>query len=259
MTNIAFCPITEIYNLATDGQPSCLLFSSLVIPTISCPRKGRTVQSSIVQIMEEYTSTDKAPHSLKTPIDQTLRRETVEKDLQIPSRDPISSIRTRSDPGATPSLANLNVHTLNVEEGDESNPHNWPKRTKYIHTIIISLFVFISPASSSMVAPALVTIAHDLHIVQAIQSQLVVSTFVLTYSIGPLLMAPLSEIYGRLPVLQAGSLLYVVFNTACGASRSTAQLLAFRALSGIGASAPLAVSASTCTTWRDMLIQSRWE
>ena len=209
--------------------------------------------------MEQYTSTRKAPHSLKTPIDPTLRRETIEKDLQIPSKDPISSTRTRSDPGAIPSLANLNIATLNIEEGSESSPYNWSKYKKYVNTIIISLFVFISPASSSMVAPALVTIAHDLHIVQAIQYQLVVSTFVLTYSLGPLLMGPLSEIYGRLPVLQAGSLLYVVFNTACGASRSTAQLLVFRALSGIGASAPLAVSACTYTIQRYMLIQSRWE
>jgi len=74
-----------------------------------------------------------------------------------------------------------------------------------------------------------------------VESQLVLSIFVLGYAIGPLMLAPLSEIYGRVPVLQLANLFYLAFNLACGASTSKGQMIDFRFLSGLGGSAPLAL------------------
>ena len=78
------------------------------------------------------------------------------------------------------------------------------------------------------------------------------SVFVLAYAIGPLVLGPMSEIYGRVPVLQLANLFYLVFNTACGASKNKGEMIAFRFLSGLGGSAPLAVSQigdpGTCNT-----------
>ena len=67
------------------------------------------------------------------------------------------------------------------------------------------------------------------------------SVFILAYAIGPLVLGPLSEIYGRVLVLQLANLVYLVFNTACGASRNKGEMIAFRFLAGLGGSAPLAV------------------
>jgi MFS family permease len=53
---------------------------------------------------------------------------------------------------------------------------------------------------------------------------------------------------GRVPILQFGNCLYIIFNTACGAARTPAQMLAFRALSGLGGGAPLAVSSGPVQT-----------
>lgn len=91
-------------------------------------------------------------------------------------------------------------------------------------------------------APALPSIAKELGITNEVESQLVLSIFVLAYAIGPLFLGPLSEIYGRVPVLQISNLVYLIFNIACGASKTKGQMIAFRFLSGIGGSAPLAVS-----------------
>lgn len=93
-----------------------------------------------------------------------------------------------------------------------------------------------------MVAPALPTIAQEFGIHNEVESQLVLSIFLLAYAIGPLLLGPLSEIYGRTIVLQLANLFYLVFNIACGVSQSKTQLTAFRFLAGLGGSAPLAVS-----------------
>jgi MFS family permease len=67
------------------------------------------------------------------------------------------------------------------------------------------------------------------------------SIFVLGYAFGPLFLSPMSEIHGRSRVLQFANLFYLIFNTAAGFSRNTAELIAFRFLSGLGGSAPLAV------------------
>lgn len=92
-----------------------------------------------------------------------------------------------------------------------------------------------------MVAPALTSISKEFGITNDVESQLVLSVFVLAYAIGPLFLGPLSEIYGRVPVLQLSNLVYLIFNIACGASRNKGEMVAFRFLSGLGGSAPLAV------------------
>ena len=61
----------------------------------------------------------------------------------------------------------------------------------------------------------------------------------------------MSEIYGRVPVLQLANLFYLVFNTACGASKNTSQMIAFRFLSGLGGSAPQAIGGGVISDcWR---------
>lgn len=98
-----------------------------------------------------------------------------------------------------------------------------------------------------MVAPALERISADFNIKTSAISQLVLSIFILAYAVGPLFLGPLSETYGRAPVLQCANLFYLVFNIACGFAKTTGQMLAFRFLSGLGASVPLAVSLKCLT------------
>ncbi|KAM6494593.1 MFS polyamine transporter [Amanita muscaria] len=124
---------------------------------------------------------------------------------------------------------------------DPQNPKNWTYKRKWAATIIISMFTFISPVSSSMVAPASNQIAHDFNINSTALIEMTTSVFLLGFAVGPLVLGPLSEIYGRSRVLQLANLFYLVWNLACGFSRNTGQLIAFRLLSGLGGSAPLAI------------------
>lgn len=125
---------------------------------------------------------------------------------------------------------------------DPENPKNWTLRKKWAATLTVSLFTFISPVSSSMVAPALESMAKDLHITDEVLSQLCLSVFVLAYAVGPLFLGPLSEMYGRVPVLQLANLFFLVFNIGCGFSQTKVQMIVCRFFSGLGGSAPLAVS-----------------
>ena len=79
-----------------------------------------------------------------------------------------------------------------------------------------------------MVAPAFRAIKSDLAIRSEFETQMVLSIFILGSAIGPLIISPLSEVYGRRPVLHLTCLIYAVFNLACAFSKSSAQLLTFR-------------------------------
>lgn len=92
-----------------------------------------------------------------------------------------------------------------------------------------------------MVAPALGVISKDFGITNQVEAQLTLSIFVLAYAIGPLFLGPLSEIYGRIIVLQLANAFYFAWNTGCGFAQNKSQLIAFRFLAGLGGSAPLAI------------------
>ncbi|OJJ43905.1 hypothetical protein ASPZODRAFT_154391 [Penicilliopsis zonata CBS 506.65] len=187
-----------------------------------------------------------------TERDQDLESESgLESDFDLQSLDRddvLSARRTRSNIEKPQSLSAQNHGsqpdpTLVTWNGpdDPENPKNWPMGKKWSAVIIVSCFTFISPVSSSMIAPALTTIAEAFHITNEVESQLTLSIFVLAYAIGPLFLGPMSEIYGRVIVLQLANLWFLVFNTACGAANTKGQMIAFRFLAGLGGSAPLAI------------------
>jgi hypothetical protein len=124
---------------------------------------------------------------------------------------------------------------------DPTNPQNFSNARKWMATFVVSSFTFITPVSSSIVASALEPIAHDFHITNPVESQLILSIFILAYAVGPLFLGPLSELYGRVRVIQIANLFYLAFNIACGVSQTKGQMLAFRFLSGLGGSAPITI------------------
>lgn len=124
---------------------------------------------------------------------------------------------------------------------DPDNPKNWANKKKWAAILTVSSFTFISPVTSSMIAPALQSMASDLNIKDDVLSQLTLSIFILAYAVGPLFLGPLSEIYGRVIILQTANMFYLVFNIACGFAQNKVQMIVCRFFAGLGGSAPLAV------------------
>ncbi|KAJ5345674.1 hypothetical protein N7452_003678 [Penicillium brevicompactum] len=127
-------------------------------------------------------------------------------------------------------------------EGD--HPQDWPAVRKWTVMATVSIPLFLMPLSSTITTPAVAAIADEFHVTSSVTGPLALSLFLLMYSMGPILLGPFSELYGRWPVLQAGSVFYLAFNIGAGFCTSMTQLLVFRLFSGIGASASLAVGAS---------------
>ncbi|KAI0638314.1 multidrug resistance protein 4 [Trametes polyzona] len=128
---------------------------------------------------------------------------------------------------------------------DPINPRNWPFRKKWIMVSIVSLYTFVTPLGSSMMAPALPDIAAHYNITSQTEIAATLSVFLVTFAIGPLFLAPLSEIYGRTWVLHIGNLLYLAFSFGCAYSPTVGDLIGFRILSGFAGSAPIACGGGT--------------
>jgi MFS family permease len=133
------------------------------------------------------------------------------------------------------------------ETTDPGNPKNWVMRRKRKALFGMSLFVFVSLFAVSLVATTLPAISSDLQIEQPILQEMALSIFLLGFAFGPLVASPLSEIYGRMRVIQTWNILYTICNTVCGLSRSKESIITLRFVSGVFASATLGVSRAVMT------------
>ena len=78
-----------------------------------------------------------------------------------------------------------------------------------------------------MLAPGISLVMTDFHNNSETIGSLTVSIYLLGYAFGPLVIAPLSEFYGRLPVYYTSSILFIVFNVACAQSNNFPMLIIF--------------------------------
>ncbi|KAL0566102.1 hypothetical protein V5O48_015916 [Marasmius crinis-equi] len=163
---------------------------------------------------------------------------------------------------------------------DPNNPKNWTSKRKWSATLIVSCIAFVAPAASSIISPASQQVAEEFGITSDVLLSMITSVYVLGFgeqilhifnslpnrssrleALGPLLIGPLSEVFGRSRVLKVANLFFLsespsyhllavvlvdlptnpVWNLACGFSQTTAQLIIFRLLAGMGGSAPLSI------------------
>lgn len=113
-------------------------------------------------------------------------------------------------------------------------------QTEFV-ALIAMLFATIALSIDAML-PALPEIAATLTPNAPNRAQLVVTSFVLGMGLGTLVAGPLSDTFGRKPVILAGAALYCLATLACFLSGSLWALLAARVLQGIGAAGPRTVS-----------------
>lgn len=102
--------------------------------------------------------------------------------------------------------------------------------------VLLGALVAFGPLSIDMYLPSLPTIAHALSAPES-RIQLSVGGFLVGFSVSMLLYGPLSDHYGRRPVLLVGLSLYVVASLACAFVGDATQLVSLRVLQAMGGGA----------------------
>ncbi len=107
--------------------------------------------------------------------------------------------------------------------------------------LIAVLFATIAISIDAML-PALPQIAASLSPDAPNRAQLVITSFVFGMGVGTLFAGPLSDAYGRKPVIVGGAVLYAIGAMACWFANSLEVLLIARVVQGLGSAGPRAVS-----------------
>ncbi|KAF1943719.1 MFS general substrate transporter [Clathrospora elynae] len=133
---------------------------------------------------------------------------------------------------------------------DVDNPKDWPSSRKWSVTDVLSATGFNRIMVSTIMAPALSTIAYELHM-SSTEAVMAFSIYLLATAFGPLVIGPLSEVYGRKKVLHASNVWFLVWNIVCGFARTKEVLIASRFLAGFGASSIYALAGGVLSdVWR---------
>src|SRR6266568_547411 len=110
--------------------------------------------------------------------------------------------------------------------------------------IVIASIMALNPLEMDMMLPALPNIGAAFDIPNANHLQLVLSTFLIGFGAGQFVMGPLSDRFGRRPVLLGGMAVYCIASVIAITAQSFETLLLARALQGLGTSATRVIATS---------------
>lgn len=92
-----------------------------------------------------------------------------------------------------------------------------------------------------MYAPSITDTQDELNSDNDTLATLSLTIYVLGFGLGPLLFAPLSELYGRAPVYRACLSVFLLFTAGCALSTNMEMLVAARFFAGCLGAAPVAI------------------
>src|SRR4029079_1590855 len=110
--------------------------------------------------------------------------------------------------------------------------------------IVIASIMALNPLAMDIMLPALPNIAATFDVTSANRPQMVLSIFLVGFGLGQFVMGPLSDRFGRRPVLLGGMVVYCIASLLAIAAPSFETLLLARALQGVCTSATRVIATS---------------
>ncbi|KAM0424334.1 hypothetical protein ACHAPT_010480 [Fusarium lateritium] len=169
-------------------------------------------------------------------------------NIEAPARANIPYWRLVIDQaGITPAVAEFKYEGSGTEEdpyrvkwipNDPRNPMTFSDVTKWFITMTVAIATLAVALVSSAYTGGIGEIIQEFKISQEVAT-LGVSLFVLGFAIGPLLWAPLSEMFGRQVLFIGTYAALTAFNAACAGAQNSWSLLILRFFAGAFGSSPL--------------------
>ncbi|PYI06092.1 MFS general substrate transporter [Aspergillus sclerotiicarbonarius CBS 121057] len=181
----------------------------------SSPEKGFDARMPLAETVALATFPDSNPSVCQIPLEPlTFEQEAIGNSIEAENNATISDVLLAdSGTGATIlPLTDLNQGIVGWDsQEDPSMPLNFPRARKWMLISQVSAITFISSLATTIVAPAASYINADLHNSSSILSTFVTSVYLLGYVVGPLILGPASEVWGRRPVMSAANWSFVVW------------------------------------------------
>uniref|UniRef100_A0A0D2Y505 Major facilitator superfamily (MFS) profile domain-containing protein n=1 Tax=Fusarium oxysporum (strain Fo5176) TaxID=660025 RepID=A0A0D2Y505_FUSOF len=151
-------------------------------------------------------------------------------DARVTEKD----TRTQDDGKPETISGSQTERSLPVSDRDETEVHVIPPARFWGLCVGVLLGLFLSMIDTSIVATSLHSIGVDFEVLEDVNW--VALAYTLAYLGCAIVFARISDIVGRRDAFIAAYIIFFIFSIACGFARSINQLIAFRALQGIGGS-----------------------
>ncbi|KAL6827721.1 major facilitator superfamily domain-containing protein [Trichoderma camerunense] len=129
-------------------------------------------------------------------------------------------------------------------DNDPLCPRSFNKARKWLIVLICACGSLTVTCASSIYTSTYAQMEAEFHNVREI-SDLGLSTFVLGIAIGPMLLSPLSEFYGRRPIYLVSWTMYLIWLIPSAVAKNIATMVVVRFFDGLAGSAFLTVSGGT--------------
>lgn len=121
---------------------------------------------------------------------------------------------------------------------DPYRPINWPLKKKIITTALYGTATMTATFASAVFSPGIPQISQDFHISSEV-STLGLSLLLVGFGLGPLLWAPLSEVYGRKTAVLIPLFFSGIFAFATATAKDIQTVMISRFFAGFFGSAPI--------------------
>ncbi|GME29169.1 MFS general substrate transporter [Neofusicoccum parvum] len=138
-------------------------------------------------------------------------------------------------------LASTTVLVSEAHEHDVQLAYQWPKKKKFIVASVYCLAMSNSTLASSLPGGTSVYLRSYFSITDPLLAALPTSMYLVGYVVGPLFFAPLSERFGRKPMILLSHILFTCATLGCALSPSFQILVFFRAIAGVGGATPISL------------------
>ncbi|KAF2860651.1 MFS multidrug transporter [Piedraia hortae CBS 480.64] len=123
---------------------------------------------------------------------------------------------------------------------DPAHAQNWPTQQKLVISAILILDALSATFASAIFGASLHQVTSSFHVSKGL---FIMSTslFILGYACGPVVFAPMSELYGRRVAIISGAFGFAIFNLIVALSQDIPAMMVARFLGGFFGSSPLTI------------------
>lgn len=220
--------------------------SVIVMPPVEphSMSSGSAERASLHSELAFSSSMEKSIRSIKAdsitePDDGDLEKALTPQLYQTPGEDAFSR--------KAPSVGTTGTNNPDYEvdwddENDASNPKNWPTWYKGLAVALISWSTWVVVVYSTSYTAGLKEMMIDFNISSEPVVTLGITTYLLGLAMGSVILAPLSEMYGRRPVYMVCMFVFMVLIIPCGIGSTLTEVLVVRFFGAAAGSAMVANS-----------------
>ncbi|KAH7370005.1 major facilitator superfamily domain-containing protein [Rhexocercosporidium sp. MPI-PUGE-AT-0058] len=201
-------------------------------------KDNQTTSSSPTHTAHSNSSHDSINSNPLAALERALTATDLATEAERAARPALTYTRTGASLATTGSR--LPSFEVDFAEGDKDNPLNWPLWYRSVVIGAVSYSTWTVVLYSTSYTSSMPGMMEEFHVTSEPVATLGVTTYLLGLAVGSLILAPLSEMYGR-RIVYAGSLaVFCLMVLPCALATSLSEVLVVRFFGAVAGSALIA-------------------